>query len=795
MTGGPHPRPPLPIARGWPGHEGRPRSLLRVDKNRAGKCYPPMGSVARERLEFLERAMPDAHEAAPKRTFGTLFKRRVTSTVGMTHPTIGKIARALTMKVGEPVLARFGYHRMTQPFAREKVREFRQRLQRGERVYLLGLGAAGHSAAACLVEASLKDGLVLLQNNEEERFTGIKHEQEFPRHALRAVMQELNRRGAKPDDIVAVLASWDHVTMLANGARLVTEEAPASFLLTRSDASPKMNFRHILRALASPGPLAEFFPGEKRVPVIGMRHHDNHAYFSYAASPFYGSDEPVILTVIDGYGDDGCASLYVARNGAIELLHVNPIIFDSLGMLYTVVSSTQGGWTSLSSEGRFMGAAAWGDGSRLTNRFYRLLRQLIVLEPEGAVRLNRSMFNIHRRAEEVPYREALKEILGEPIALRDMWSPDAVLKVEDIDHSELSRDRVDKAAALQMVFEDGLFHIVDHLIRETGATRLVLSGGTALNCLANMRLLEQFDEAYYRRLPGDHAGERLHLWVPPTPSDAGVAMGAAYNFALRFAGDLLESRRFEHAFYCGATPTTEQIRLALRRAPDMEWVEMGNLGTRDARESWAELIADVIAANGIVGIYQGVAETGPRALGHRSILANPCNPRTLEVLNARVKYREAIRPLAPMVSRRDAERLFELSPGAASADYNAYNYMVLTVAAKPGTKERIPAVIHEDGTARIQIVRPEHDPLSYACLEAMGRRTGVEVLVNTSLNVGAPIAQDAQQALETLRRAKGMDGLVMVGEDGTALAVWCRGKPSMLGQMVGDGPPTSGQRG
>ena len=148
--------------------------------------------------------------------------------------------------------------------------------------------------------------------------------------------------------------------------------------------------------------------------------------------------------------------------------------------------------------------------------------------------------------------------------------------------------------------------------------------------------------------------------------------------------------------------------------------------------------------------------------------------RTREVLNERVKYREAMRPLAPMLTLEAARLWFELSDGASDDDYNAYNYMVLTARAKPSARERIPAVIHRDGTGRLQIVRQHTDPLGYAYLKALGRRIGVEVAVNTSFNVAGPIAQTVTHAIETLRRSKGMDAIIMIAEEGTAYAVWHR---------------------
>jgi carbamoyltransferase len=184
----------------------------------------------------------------------------------------------------------------------------------------------------------------------------------------------------------------------------------------------------------------------------------------------------------------------------------------------------------------------------------------------------------------------------------------------------------------------------------------------------------------------------------------------------------------------------------------------------------------MVSQNGVIAIYQGAAETGPRALGHRSILANPCDPQARERLNERVKYRESIRPLAPMATLEAAKQYFELLPGASDANYNAYNYMVLTALSKPGAREKIPAVIHSDGTGRIQIVRGEDDPLTYAYLKALGRRIGVEISVNTSFNVAGPIAQTPDQAIDTLRRSRGLDAVLMVADDGTVHAAWHGGE-------------------
>jgi carbamoyltransferase len=199
---------------------------------------------------------------------------------------------------------------------------------------------------------------------------------------------------------------------------------------------------------------------------------------------------------------------------------------------------------------------------------------------------------------------------------------------------------------------------------------------------------------------------------------------------------------------------------------------MGNIRSSEQLRAAADFAAFVVANDGILGLFQGPAETGPRALGHRSILANPCNPRTLENINRRVKFREPIRPLAPMATLRAARELFELPHGMSSANYNAFNYMVLTARARPIAYAKIPAVVHQDGTSRVQIVRPEHDPFCHAYLESLGNYLGVEVSVNTSLNVGSPIVQTPAQALIALQKAKALTGLLMIAEHGEIFLAW-----------------------
>ena len=692
--------------------------------------------------------------------------------IGPRHPKLAANGYRFARWLAAKTMGAAGFHQLGSDFAKARLTAIREKLARGETVYLAGLGAPGtHNSGVALVEVTQANGPRLIVNNEEERFSGNKHTTEYPKESIDAAVATLRGIGRDIGDIDAWLTSWDYPTLAGTLARSVLEELPQSLKLLRTTEAAGFDGRRLDQMTRTPKILARQLGLSERVPLICMPHHDNHAWFSYAASPFKDDGEPVAIAVLDGTGDLGSISLYVVENGAMRRLYCNDSMFDSLGAFYSVISSTQGGWTWLSCEGRYMGAAAWGDMNRATNPYYTRLRNVLIFGSGGEVFFNRAMANWYCDPFDNPYKPALTDILGPPLKPEQLWNPDAVLRVEDIHHRADTKDRLDKAAATQLVFEDAMIHVVDHLLRATGATRLVLTGGVALNAVGNMRLLEHFDEAWFAE--AQHRKARLHLWVPPVPGDPGVTMGAAWLFA-HLAG-APRGAPMTHAFHCGLPPSQDDVAAAL----DSDGIAaqmIGDISTPDGREAVADLMAFMVAQSGVVALYQGAAETGPRALGHRSIFANPCDPQARERLNERVKYREAIRPLAPMATLEAAQEYFDLLPGASDANYNAYNYMVLTARSKPQAREKIPAVIHADGTGRIQIVRAEDDPLTYAYLKALGRRIGVEMSVNTSFNVAGPIAQTPKQAIDTLRRSKGLDVVLLVADDGTVHAAWHGGE-------------------
>ena len=663
--------------------------------------------------------------------------------------------------------------------AQRVARQFRTKLNAGETILLLGLNA-GHNSGISLIEASRQGGIQVLANLEEERYVAIKHFAGYPEKSVREMIKLLSRIGKTPRDIFCVLYAWDSVQeekygqkmFMLNGkivrnkyfAHISAGATPALELDPAAVQKRKNLYNH------SPG-LVELFIRltrelqlKKETPCVQTLHHENHAYFSYGVSPFYqtgNSDKTTMISCIDGGGDFSSTSLFLAKGGQIDLIKRLPRE-NSLGVFYMLCASFLGGWSALSSEGRYMGAAAWGNNERLTNRYYKRLRQFFFFSGNGELFINSTMA-------ENDYA-TLQDIVGPFVPIEDIWNPDAILNVDDIKHSEITRDRVDKAAAVQMVFEDALFHIIGYLIDKTRSDQLVMCGGTALNCVANMRLLKHFNEDYYRKYVKKDT--QLNIWVPPVPSDQGVVVGAAYQFAMRNGAEA--AGKLPTPFLCGYSTGKDSIRQALQEVDFVRYEKLGNIYDKNTRESITDWMAYIVSENGVIGIYQGEAETGPRALGHRSILANPCNADTLNILNSRVKLREKVRPLAPMLTMESAKKWYRLSKGGSANNYDAYNYMVLTVEAKEEAKAVIPAVIHYDGTSRIQIVREENNILMYEYLRALGKYIGVEVSVNTSLNVGSPIVQTPFQALSIFKRAKGLDAIFMVGAEGDAFMVWAK---------------------
>jgi len=438
-----------------------------------------------------------------------------------------------------------------------------------------------------------------------------------------------------------------------------------------------------------------------RGPVATVTHHEAHA-----ASAFYfsGFGDSALLTA-DAVGEWTTTSYGRAGPGGIELF--DEVAFPhSLGLLYSTLTSYLG-FEVNSDEYKVMGLAPYGRPRHLD-----ALRRLVADEPGGGFRLNLDYFDFNR--DDRMYTDALADLLGAPP--RDRDGP-----IEDF-HTDL-------AHSLQVVLEDILLAKVRYLHESTGSERLCYAGGVALNCVANARLRRD--------------GPFREIYVQPAAGDAGGSVGAAALVHHRLTGGFVRERLSDARL--GPSYDTAQARASLVTA---------GIAHADYSGDEAALLAataDLLAAGKVVGWFQGRMEFGPRALGARSILADPRDAGMRDHINALVKKREAFRPFAPSVAAERCAEFFDIEGPSP--------FMLETAKVRDGAA--LPAITHVDGSARLQTVDAATDPRFHGLLTAFGERTGYPVLLNTSFNMrGEPIVCDPASALATFVRCR-LDALVL----------------------------------
>jgi carbamoyltransferase len=453
-------------------------------------------------------------------------------------------------------------------------------------------------------------------------------------------------------------------------------------------------------------------PGTK---ILFTRHHQSHAAAAFLTSP---TRRAAILTT-DGVGE--WATLSVghgerrADGTAITLLR--EIRFPhSLGMLYSTFTAYLG-FAVNEDEYKVMGLAGYGRPTLVDK-----VRQLIRATPDGAFALDLDYFDFHTTGER-SYSSRFVDLFG---PARNPYEP------IDLETPQGQRF-ADCAASVQRVLEDVLVDMARALRVETGLTDLCLGGGVALNGVANARILA---ESGFER-----------VFVPPAPGDAGCALGAAlYADRVHFGNPDRDVP--DHPFW---GPEVDGLELARVAGEDGQRVDRV-----DQDGALIDGIADDLAAGRIVGWMDGALELGPRALGHRSILASAASPEMRDRLNRDIKFRDEFRPFAPVVPIEAAERFFELPPGGA----RLARFMSGVFKVRPEWRERLGAITHVDGTTRLQALERNMAPRVYAMLEAYERRTGVPVLLNTSFNLsGEPIVNRAVEGYSTFLRC-GIDVLV-----------------------------------
>jgi len=557
---------------------------------------------------------------------------------------------------------------------------------------ILGIVAKTHDSGV----AFLKDGVPELVL-EEERFNRRKKTKKFPRRGLSAGLEEL---GLALHDVDVITTPWSLRLLRRTFASLLLRRFPLSLTLTLpiSHTSQKNDIVFLNYFLKRD--LRRRLGVTSLPPVVNVPHHHSHAAMFFV-SPF----EDALVLVMDGYGDDCSSSAYVGRGNRLERLWSTGIM-NSAGLVYTFVTDYLG-FAGFGDEGKVMALAAYG-GDTYVERF----RDVIRPTPDGGYAVNMDYFSYDIYGQLSPFKRKFLDTFGPP---RQRGEP-------------LTDRHRDIAFALQAVIEEIVLHRVRTLLKQHPQRDLCLSGGVALNCVANAKILEHTD---VRR-----------LWVPPCASDTGAPLGSAL---WHYHQDLGHTRSYElkHALL-GKAYGEEEIVGALESA-GLSYHRMGEV----------QLLARVakdLADGRIVGWFQGRFEMGPRALGNRSILADPRRPEMRDVLNAKVKQREPFRPFAPAVLVERASEFFEID--------QPDPFMTLAPRVRAESRDRIPAAVHVDGTGRIQTVERSSNPRYYGLIEAFGRLTGVPILLNTSFNRSEPIVASPADAIQCYLKS-GMDVLVL----------------------------------
>jgi carbamoyltransferase len=525
----------------------------------------------------------------------------------------------------------------------------------------------------------------------EERFSRKKHTGDFPSGAIAYCLAEA---GLKIEDVDEIAHGFDY-----SGYSWAYSKDPASAALYREVFSREALEAAVHHAL--PG-----LPAQRIQPVP---HHLAHAASAYFTS---GWDE-CLTVVIDGMGEADSASVYRAAGGQLTQLARVPA-HDSIGALYSV-ATLHLGFDFNSDEYKIMGLAPYGDPAR----FRAFFEEAVEFDGDGGFRIPILRLNHDRRDRET-YGATRRYLAGRLAPPRD---PGA----------EILDVHCDIAAALQERLDQVILHLCGHWGGRTGLRRLAMAGGVALNCTANGKLMQ--------------AGLFDQIYVQPAAADDGSALGAAL-YRAGVHGEVKNARMLTP--FLGPAHPQAAIDAAIQEfSGQIEAVRLPTL------EDACREAAALIAAGRVIAWFRGRMEYGPRALGHRSILADPADPAMRDRVNAMVKMREAFRPFAPAVSLEQAHEWFEVAPGT------ELPYMIVVVDVREAFRAGLPAITHVNGSARVQTVDAHDNPEFHALLRAVGRATGKEMVLNTSFNVkGQPIVNTPREAVETFLRT-GIDVLFL----------------------------------
>jgi carbamoyltransferase len=568
---------------------------------------------------------------------------------------------------------------------------------------ILGINAYhGNASAAIVCEGRLVAAV------EEERFNRVKYAAGFPAQAIRYCLQEA---GLELKDI-------DHVAVPRNPyARLGTK----LFYAMRMPSFARERMKVLAKFTGIPEALAQAFdtdPAKIAAKFHRIEHHQAHLASAFFVSPF----ERAALLSADGLGD--FASTMWGSGSGRRMTIEGAIAFPhSLGIFYSAVTQYLG-FLKFGDEYKVMGLAAYGEGEQA-----EAFRDIVRTNGAG-FRLGLDYFTHHRSGPEMSWAEADKTpTLGKMFSegmerrLGPKRNPDEPLEQR---HRNL-------ASALQTRLEEVYLGMLKQLGERTGLKAVCLAGGVAFNCVANGKI---FDATGFEQ-----------VYVHPAAGDAGLAVGAAYYVWHQILG---KPRNFvmDHAYW-GPGYTRDRIRSAI----DASGLAQNGWRVEElAEEPLMKRTAAIVADGKILGWFQGRAEWGPRALGNRSIVADPRRPEMKETLNQRIKHREIFRPFAPSILAESTSEWFEKS--------HPSPFMTLAYSVRPEKRAKIPAPTHVDGTGRLQTVTRQANPRYWSLIKAFEQLTGVPVVLNTSFNDNEPIVCRPEEALDCFQRTQ-MDALVL----------------------------------
>jgi carbamoyltransferase len=576
---------------------------------------------------------------------------------------------------------------------------------------ILGISAFYHDSAAALV----KDGKIVAAA-QEERFTRKKFDESFPKHAIQYCLGAV---GTQLRDINYVVYYEKPFIKFERLVETYLAYAPQGFR-SYLKAMPVWLGEKLFQRNVLTEALRQIDPGFDDAKLMFNEHHHSHAASAFFPSPF---EDAVVLTM-DGVGEWSTTAAALGHRNQLDI--VKDIQFPhSLGLLYSAFTS-YAGFRVNSGEYKLMGLAPYGEP-----RYRKLIRdKLIDIKDDGSFRLDMSYFDYCTGF--TMTNAKFDRLFGCPARAED---------------DPLTRHHMDIAASVQVVMEDVALAITRSLAAEYGVKNLCLAGGVALNCVANGKILRdsKFDQ----------------IWIQPSAGDAGGALGAALAgyYALSgndrqlhgaSAGDFMSG-----AFLGPSFTETETRQRLLAEGARFEVVE--------DESTLLDQTAQALAEGRAVGWFQGRMEFGPRALGNRSILADPRSREMQKILNLKVKYRESFRPFAPAVLAEEVQDWFELDRASPymlfvadvahrrryelnEEDHHRYGLDKLNA-----VRSQIPAVTHVDFSARVQTVHRETNPRFHGLLRAFKQKTGCPVLVNTSFNVrGEPIVNTPEDAFRCL---------------------------------------------